>query len=266
MKNQIARMQQNSVSAHIAKQRLKSPESGNNSGAVNEFSARSAIKDSERLLMLKTKQQLNAQCEELQSLANELSSTIETKEVILDSLRFANTFLGKRVIALECLNQMSPGQVIENVDELVMSVVKSSTTRDMPTHSTDTAADSPSREIEEHKENDEIVETERKHDDVETGNVREIDPTTAIATTAATMSETAAVDDVREEEEQEVIVRDRGQSVKDLVQQIETTSASPPPVTQSVANDKHNQEAEEEEEQERVQKQTMLNYLTDSKK
>merc|ERR1711951_135146 len=92
---------------------------------LNELNAKNAIKESEKVLSLKTKQQLNVQCEELQGLANELSSTIEQKEVILDSLRFANTYLGKRVIALEKLMKMQPGQEITNQDELIREVIHS---------------------------------------------------------------------------------------------------------------------------------------------
>jgi len=43
----------------------------------------------------KTKQQLINQCDVLQSLANDLSMTIEQKEEILNSLRFANSFFRK---------------------------------------------------------------------------------------------------------------------------------------------------------------------------
>jgi len=71
----------------------------------------------------KTKQQLINQCDVLQSLANDLSMTIEQKEEILNSLRFANSFLGKRVIALEKLLQIQPGSPIENEAKLVAQAI-----------------------------------------------------------------------------------------------------------------------------------------------
>eukprot|EP01084_Bolivina_argentea_P313470 542852_1 len=113
MKQQITKLQQNMVKDQV--QRMK----GSEDETLNELNARSAIKESEKILITKTKQQLNSQCAELQGLANELSSTIEGKEVILDSLRFANTYLGKRVIALELLMKMDPGTEIKNQDELI---------------------------------------------------------------------------------------------------------------------------------------------------
>ena len=114
MKEQISRMQQQIVTNEI--QKVKSQE---NIPTLNQLNAKSVIKESEKVLITKTKQQLYTQCDELQSIANELSSTIEQKEVILESLRFANTYLGKRVIALEKLMKMQPGSKIDNQDALI---------------------------------------------------------------------------------------------------------------------------------------------------
>jgi len=67
--------------------------------------------------------QLKSKSTQLQILANELSLTIEQKEQILSSLRITNTYLGKRVIALEQLINMKPGQTIENQDDLIRKAI-----------------------------------------------------------------------------------------------------------------------------------------------
>lgn len=118
MKEQISKMQQQIVTNQIQKVKQEG-----NSPTLNQLGAKSVIKESEKVLITKTKQQLNTQCEELQSIANELSSTIEQKEVILESLRFANTYLGKRVIALEKLMKMQPGSKIDNQDALIRDAI-----------------------------------------------------------------------------------------------------------------------------------------------
>merc|ERR1712129_108957 len=117
MKEQMYKIQQNMVQSEIQKRKSL------DNSTLNELNARDVIKETEKMLITKTKQQLNMQCTELQGIANELSSTIEQKEVILESLRFANTYLGKRVIALEKLMKMKPGKEIKNQEELIRNAL-----------------------------------------------------------------------------------------------------------------------------------------------
>jgi len=119
MKEQITKVQKQMVTHQIQKHKHSEQES------LNELHAKSVIKETEKVLSMKTRQQLSTQCDELQALANELSSTIEQKEVILESLRFANTYLGKRVIAIEKLSKMQPGQLILNQDQLIRDAINS---------------------------------------------------------------------------------------------------------------------------------------------
>jgi len=160
MKEQINKIQQNMVKVEI--QKHKSPESPK----LNELNARNVIKETEKVLIMKTKQQLNTQCAELQGLANELSSTIEQKEVVLESLRFTNTYLGLRVIALEKLMKMQPGKAIKNQEELIRDALDISPEQNKNEME---ITEEKKENVQEKNENDQSVEQqeEQNNDDIE---------------------------------------------------------------------------------------------------
>lgn len=206
MKQSLAKVQQNMVQHQIQRQRSLTALSiaEQQEMKLNELNAKNAIKESEKVLSLKTKQQLNVQCEELQGLANELSSTIEQKEVILDSLRFANTYLGKRVIALEKLMKMQPGQEITNQDELIREAIHSA-------------------ELTEAEEEED--QHEAKGD--ESGNESNDNANEAEDAEREQSAKNGDHEELKEDivgKEENVIITERRQSVADIVQKFESPS------------------------------------------
>lgn len=220
MKESLAKVQQNVVQHQVQRQRTLtalSMQPQEREIKLNELNARNAIKESERVLSLKTKQQLNVQCEELQGLANELSSTIEQKEVILDSLRFANTYLGKRVIALEKLMEMPAGQEITNQDELIRMAIHS----EVPEDDGHGDREEKGNVLRESGDDD----TKREQSGNETVNGNDIEKE---------RNESAVI------KEEDVIITERRESVADIVQRFESPSPEQRGPSESVGAEERN--------------------------